>query len=140
MKKIKAIYIKYREIINYLIFGILTTLVNFIIYIVFTRFLSFNELTSNCIAWCVSVTFAYITNRIFVFCSNVKNKKNILREIASFFSSRILTGVMCDILIFKFLLDVLLINDILVKIIVQVIIIVGNYLLSKFLVFKKGVS
>ena len=138
MGSIRKIYIKYKEVINYLIFGVLTTLVNFIVYLLFTRVFKLNELSSNCIAWVISVLFAYITNRNFVFNTNQDNKQNILREITSFFSSRVLTGVVCDILIFKFMLDVLHINDVIVKIIVQIIIIASNYLLSKFLVFKKG--
>ena len=137
MDRFKMIYSKYKEVINYLIFGALTTLVNFIVYFISTRILSFSAIISNCIAWLVSVSFAYIVNRKFVFCSKVSDKRNMFHEFISFLSSRVFTGVLCDILIFKLLLDVLHMNDILVKIIVQFIIIIGNYVLSKFLVFKK---
>lgn len=131
------LYKKYKEIINYLIFGILTTVVSLVTYylLVFTILNPNNPLElqiANIISWITCVTFAYITNRIYVF--NSKNK-NILKEIIKFYSSR-LTTLLIDMLIMFIFVTKLEFNDKIIKIIVQVIIIILNYILSKILVFK----
>lgn len=135
---IKNIYLKYKEIINYLIFGILTTIVSLLTYylLVFTILDPKNAIElqiANIISWIVSVTFAYITNRIYVF--NSKNN-NITKEIIKFYSSR-LTTLLIDMLIMFILVTKLEFNDKIIKILVQIIVIILNYLLSKILVFKK---
>lgn len=129
---------KHKEIILYLIFGVLTTLVSLITYYILTMSLldpnNVVELQiSNILSWILSVLFAYFTNRRYVF--NSKNKK--LKEITSFFSSRLLT-LFLDMLIMFLGVNVLLINDRIVKLISQIFIIISNYLLSKFIVFKKN--
>lgn len=135
---IKELYIKYKEIINYLIFGVLTTLVSLLTYylLVYT-FLNPNnpiELQiANIISWITCVTFAYITNRKYVF--NSKDK-NIIKEIIKFYSSRLST-LFIDMLIMFIFVTKLNFNDKIIKIIVQIIIIILNYILSKLLVFKK---
>ena len=83
----KKLIEKYKEIITYVIFGVLTTVVNFVVFrlceiLLGERF----YLLSNVIAWAVSVAFAYITNKIWVFESDTKGKKEILKELISFFS------------------------------------------------------
>ena len=134
---IKKLYLKYKEIINYLIFGILTTIVSLLTYylLVYT-ILNPNNLIelqiANIISWITCVTFAYITNRIYVF--NSKNK-NIIREIIKFYSSR-LTTLFLDMLFMYIFVTRLEFNDKLIKLIVQIIIIILNYILSKILVFK----
>jgi len=135
---IKNIYIKYKEIINYLIFGILTTLVSLLTYylLVATILEPSNPIQiqiANIISWITCVTFAYITNKIYVF--NSKDK-NILKEIIKFYSSR-LTTLAIDMLLMYILVTKLQYNDKIIKLIVQIIIIVLNYILSKLLVFKK---
>ena len=89
MKKLfdfcKEQYLKYKEVINYLIFGVLTTLVNFVVYILLARFIHVNETISNAIAWIISVLFAYITNKIYVFNSKEKERKKIIKKITAFF-------------------------------------------------------
>lgn len=131
------LYKKYKEIINYLIFGVLTTVVSLLTYylLVLTILNPNNPLElqiANIISWITCVTFAYITNRIYVF--NSKNK-NILKEIIKFYSSR-LTTLLIDMLIMFIFVTKLEFNDKIIKIIVQVIIIILNYILSKILVFK----
>lgn len=133
-----GIYYKNPEVWNYLIVGLLTTIVSFVVYFAVTRtFLDANvaiELQiANVISWVISVAFAYVTNRIFVFKS--KNKK-ILTEISKFVGSRILSLLM-DIGIMFLIVTVLSMSDVIGKLISQVVVIVANYILSKLLVFKK---
>lgn len=132
------LYRKYEEIINYLIIGGLTTVVSLITYyaLVYTILNADNGIQlqiANILSWIVSVTFAYFTNRKFVFKSNNENK---LKEARDFFASRILT-LLIDMLLMFILVTLLSFNDRIIKVIVQVIVIVVNYILSKFIVFKK---
>lgn len=137
MKKIINLYKKYEEVINYIIVGGLTTFVSLATYYicVFT-FLdpnnAFKLQIANIISWIFSVTFAYLTNRKFVFKSKNENK---LKEASKFYLSRIST-LMVDMFMMFVLVTVLSINDKLSKILVQFIILVLNYLFSKFLVFS----
>lgn len=134
----KEIIKRNREIISYLIIGVLTTIVSLISYYLLTiTILSPNnplELTiANIISWIISVLFAYITNRKYVFQS--KDKK-ILKEASKFTLSRI-TTLIIDILLMFIFVSILHFNDKIIKLLVQVIIIILNYIFSKLLVFKK---
>ena len=137
IKKCLKIYKKNEEIINYLIVGGLTTLLSLIVYYICVHtFLDANngfELQiANIISWIAGVTFAYVTNRIFVFKSK---EKNILKECASFVGSRIIT-LLLDMLIMFLFVTVFKIDDLIAKIISQIVVIVGNYIISKLFVFK----
>ena len=143
MNKLKAQYHKYEEIINYLIVGILTTVVSLVVKwgLLFTIFNAKNSIelqASVILSWIVAVTFAYVTNRIFVFKS--KNK-NILKEIIGFFGARILT-LLLDMGIMWFFVTFLKLDSNLWVIIwtmfVQVLVTVLNYIFSKLMVFKKN--
>ena len=122
-----------KELFWYVVFGILTTLVNIIVYLFFAKVLNVNYIYSNIIAWILSVLFAYITNRIWVFESL---SKNIIKEISLFFGGRLFSGVLDTALMFVFI-DLLMLGDLFSKIIIQIIVVIINYLLSKFIVFKK---
>ena len=139
MKKLLEIYKKHEEIINYLFIGGCTTLVSLITYYVCVcTFLDPNDKIelqiANVISWIFAVTFAYFTNIVFVFKS--KNEKK-LKEAISFYSSRILTLLLDSGLMFIFV-SMLHFNDKIVKIFVQIVIIIANYILSKLFVFKKN--
>lgn len=139
ISKIKRIYKKNEEIINYLIIGFLTTLVSLIVYYgcVYTILNPENALqlqVANILSWIAGVSFAYITNRKIVFKS--KNKM-ILKECASFVGSRVLT-LLLDMLIMLIFVTLLSMNDKIMKIISQIFVIIANYIISKFFVFKKG--
>ncbi len=127
------LYKKYKEIINYLIFGGLTTVVSIVTYALFAKVFNIDYLISNVLSWVLAVLFAYITNKIFVFES--KSKKNV-KEITSFFFFRIISLVIEMIILYIFV-DMLHIDDLITKIIAQVIVIVANYVFSKVFVFKK---
>ena len=137
MKKIKELYLKYKEIINYLFFGGCTTIVNFISYYIPARIIGIDEVISNSIAWCISVLFAYVTNKIFVFSSKKENLEGILKEMFSFIFARLFTGALCDIGLFALMINILGINDIVSKITTQILVVILNYVLSKLVIFKK---
>ena len=121
-----------KELIMYFIFGVLTTVVNFVVYLLFARFLNVNYLISNVLAWFFSVLFAYVTNRIWVFESK---SSNILKEMSLFFGGRIFSGVV-DTALMYLLIDILAVGDVISKIIIQVIVVILNYVISKIIVFK----
>ena len=133
------IYKKYEELINYLIIGILTTIVSLATYYLLTlTILDANNKVylqiANIISWLASVTFAYFTNRKFVF--KVKNKSNI-KECLNFYISRIST-LLIDMIIMYIFVSRLKFDNKIVKLIAQVVIIILNYILSKFIVFKSS--
>ena len=138
MNKIISLYKKNKEVINYLIFGVLTTVISLLAYygLVLTILdpnRTFELQLANVISWILGVSFAYVTNRKYVFESNNKNK---FREISSFVGARIVTLVM-DMLIMFVGVTILKGNDKILKLISQVLVIVSNYLFSKLFVFKK---
>ena len=134
---LKKLYLKYKEIINYLFFGGLTTLVNFVIYLALTRLFSIDEIISNAIAWVCAVLFAYVTNKLFVFESKTNNKKETAKELGTFFLFRIISGLLCDQGTFALMVKVFHINDIISKVVTQILVIVANYVFSKFIIFRK---
>ena len=121
-----------KELFLYIVFGILTTLVNIITYLFFTRIFGINYLISNIIAWIISVLFAYFTNRIWVFESS---NTNIIKEISLFFGGRLFSGIV-DVGFMYVFIEILSINDFISKIIIQILVIILNYLFSKLIVFK----
>ena len=136
-KTIKGLYLNYKEVINYLVFGGLTTIVNFVAYCIFARVIGIDEVLSSGIAWVCGVIFAYVTNKIFVFDSKTETKKELLKECASFFLARIVSGITCDVGTFALMVKVFHINDIVSKIVTQVMVVIVNYVFSKFVVFRK---
>lgn len=129
---IKNLWHQYQEIILYGVFGVLTTVVNIVVYWFFARFFGVNYLLSTAIAWILSVLFAFITNRIYVFESN---NQNIWKEMYLFFTFRLLSGFI-DIIDMYLFVDVLHFDDMIIKILSNVIVIVLNYIFSKLFIFK----
>ena len=136
VEKALELYRKYREMIFYLVFGGLTTLVNIFSYFVLTDVGEIQYLVSTAIAWVLSVLFAYFTNRVWVFQSTASGTKAILREIGSFFGCRLLSGAI-DMGIMFLCVSVLGLPDKLIKILANVVVIILNYLFSKLFIFKK---
>lgn len=137
MNLINKIYKKNEEIINYIIIGILTTLISLLTYYICVKtFLNPSKAIelqiANIISWITGVSFAYITNRKYVFKS--KNEQ-ISKEITTFITSRILT-LLIDMFLMYILVTSLNINDKISKLTVQIIIIILNYIFSKLYVFK----
>lgn len=133
---IKGLYLEYKEVINYLIFGVGSMIVNFASYFIFARLLKIDEVVSSAMSWFCAVLFAYITNKLFVFESKTTTVKEVVKECVSFFLARIVTGILCDVGTFAVMVKVLKINDIISKIVTQVMVVILNYVFSKFIIFK----
>lgn len=136
---IKEMYVKYKNIILYLFFGVCTTAVNVIIYWISAHLLQIGTMFSTTIAWIMAVLFAYITNRRWVFCSDATGIKEIIREVISFFTCRLVTGGVDWGCMFLFV-NVIGINDILIKFMANIIVIVLNYIASKLIIFTQKVN
>ena len=121
---------------RYLIFGALTTLVNIVAYSILYYAFHINNATSNIIAWIIGATFAYITNKLYVFNSKVNTKIELLKEILYFYGCRLLTLVI-DEAIMIVTVDKFGWNALLMKIIANIIVIILNFVFSKILIFKK---
>jgi putative flippase GtrA len=127
---------KYKQGILYLIFGALTTFINVLCYYLAFNGFKIPNVFSTVIAWIISVLFAFVTNRIFVFESKAKGVKNVMREISAFFVCRLLTGVI-DVEVMWVSVDIMGWNSLLWKIISNILVIVLNFFASKMLIFKK---
>ena len=132
----KQLYDKYRDMIPYMIFGVLTTLVNIAAYWLLAHPLGLSTVPSTVIAWVLAVLFAYVTHRKWVFHSEAKTRNEIIKEGVSFYLCRLGTGVL-DWLGMYVMVDVLHWNDLIVKIAVNIVVIVLNYVASKLIVFRK---
>lgn len=127
---------KYRSFIAYAVFGVLTTIVNIGTYNLCYYQAGMSNTFSNIVAWVLAVTFAYLTNKVWVFDSKSWAWKVLKKEVPAFVSCRLATGVM-DLAIMYISVDVMHWNAMLMKIISNVLVIVLNYVFSKLVIFKK---
>ena len=134
-EKLKTLYAKYRETVIYLVFGVLTTVVNYAVYIPLYNFVHLPASVCNGVAWVAAVAFAYVTNKLFVFESKSWNS-GVLGELLRFVGSRVTSGVIETVSLLV-TVDILGWNGNIMKLFLAVIVIVLNYILSKFFVFKK---
>lgn len=160
---LKNLYKKYEDVILYIIFGVLTTVVSFAVQGISSGLLKTSVMVSTVISWIASVTFAYVTNRIFVFKSQEHGIRNVALEALRFYGARVATlllevaimtlcaDVFKDVFIslmglekldyensiFKYAKDPVFFNEMIFKIFANVLILISNYILSKLLVFKK---
>ena len=136
LEKIKTLMHKYWDILIYLFFGGLTTLVNFVIYYPCYNWLHMSATMSNVLAWVVAVAFAYLTNKPFVFHSHDWSAKTVGPELAKFVGCRVGSGLIETAAIFL-TVDLLGWNGNVMKLLLAVIVVLLNYVGSKLLVFKK---
>lgn len=136
MKSLWALYLKYKEVILYLVFGGLTTLTNIGAYALFARVFHMNLMAANGLALALSILFAYVTNKLFVFESKTDSWGAVLQEFASFMACRLATAVL-DMFLMYITVSVAGLYDLLMKVIVNVIVIVLNFVFSKLIIFKK---
>ncbi len=136
--KLLPLYQKHRETVLYLVFGGLTTLINIIAYWTLTKILLVDFMVATAAAWIISVLFAFITNKLFVFNSKSLAAMIILKELVLFVGARLFSGAL-DMGVMYLFVDVLHYNDMLIKILSNIIVIVVNYVLSKLIIFKKKV-
>ena len=134
--KIRELIVKYKELISYGIFGVLTTVINIAVYTVCYNLLGISNVVSNVIAWILSVLFAYVTNKIWVFESKSTEWKVLIYEMGTFFGCRLANGLL-DLAIMYVTVDKLALNSTLMKCVSNVIVIIANYIFSKLVIFKK---
>lgn len=135
MEKLKQLIIKHWDILSYLFFGVLTTLVNYAVFLPLHYSLGLSATVSNSIAWAVSVAFAFLTNKPFVFRSHDWSADVLLPELWKFTSCRIASGIL-ETLAMGLTVDILGWNAAVMKIIVSVVVVIINYIASKLFVFK----
>ena len=133
---VRNLWGKYRNIISYLFFGGLTTLVNFLVYFPCYNWLNVSAAVSNIAAWVVAVVFAYLTNKPFVFQSNDWSRETVIPEFLKFVGCRMGSGIL-ETAVIWIAVDLMQWNGNLIKLIVSVLVVVLNYIGSKFLVFNK---
>ena len=136
MNQIKELLVKYRGLITYLVFGVMTTLVNYIVYLPCYNLLGLSATFSNVIAWAAAVGFAFVTNKPFVFQSHDWSPATVVPELIKFLGTRIGSGLL-ETAILGVSVDLLQWNGNLWKILTSVLVVVINYVGSKLLVFKK---
>ena len=135
----KTIYYikKYESVLLYLIFGVLTTFVNIVVYYILSNHVLLSNILSNGIAWVAAVIFAFITNKIWVFQSKSLEIEQVIKELIAFFSARLSTGIL-DMAIMYVGVDLLKVNSIYSKIISGVVVVILNYIFSKLFIFRKN--
>lgn len=136
IQKLRSLAEKYRDILSYLIFGVLTTAVNYLIYLPAFNFCGISAAVSNMIAWVGAVIFAFLTNKPFVFHSHDWSAKTVVPELTKFVSCRLASGVLETVILFL-AVDCARWNGNIWKLITQVLVIIINYVGSKLLVFRK---
>ena len=137
MRFLKDLLNRYKSVVAYLFFGVCSTIVNIAAYYICAHFLSLSTGLSTAVAWIFAVIFAYITNKLWVFESKSWKRGVVIKEAASFFACRLATGAF-DVVFMMVTVDVLGWNDLLMKIISNVVVVIINYIASKFLIFRKS--
>ena len=136
MQKLKSLVQQHWDVISYLFFGVLTTAVNYVVYLPCYNGLHLSGSASNAIAWVVAVALAYLTNKPFVFRSFDWSAKTVIPELTKFVGCRIGSGALETAIIFL-TVDTLSWNGNVMKLVTSVLVVVLNYVASKLLVFRK---
>lgn len=136
IQKLRSLIVKYWDILTYLVFGVLTTVVNYAVYLPVYNFCGISAAVSNMIAWVVAVAFAFLTNKPFVFHSHDWSAQTVLPELTKFVSCRIASGALETVILFLSV-DCMNWNGNIWKLVTQVLVIIINYVGSKLLVFRK---
>ncbi|MGY3746857.1 GtrA family protein [Vagococcus salmoninarum] len=143
MKKMKELLFQlsfmndhYYSILMYLVMGGITTFINIFIFWLFNSQFGLNYTIANIIAWFFSVLFAYVSNKFYVFESKNTSLKTLTKEVSSFFFFRILSLFM-DLLVMFICISLLSFNPLLGKVLANIIVLIANYVFSKFFIFNK---
>ena len=129
-------YVAHKEILLYVFFGGLTTVLSILSFAVIFEFCGINEHGANIISWVLAVTFAFITNRTWVFKGSPDNNETVLKQAFRFYVGRVFTLFVEEAIIFVFITRLSL-AALLVKVNTQLIVLILNYIISKFMIFKK---
>ncbi|WKF84757.1 GtrA family protein [Lacticaseibacillus pantheris] len=133
---IKELFVKYKSIIAYLFWGVVTTVVNIGVFMIWFK-MGGNYQVGTIIAWLLSVLVAFFSNKVWVFNSHYGNFADTFREMISFFGARLATLVF-DIFFTWFGISVLKWDALVVKVLDNVVVVIANYVLSKLFVFQHG--
>lgn len=136
MQKIWCLIKAHWDVVVYLVFGVLTTVVNYLVYLPLYNWMGISAAVSNIAAWVVAVAFAFLTNKPFVFQSHDWSRKTVLPELSKFVSCRVASGAMETAIIFL-TVDLMQWNGNIWKLITSVLVVILNYFASKLLVFRK---
>ncbi len=136
LKKMQDLVRSHWDIFSYLIFGVLTTAVNYLVYLPAYNLLHLSASVSNILSWVVAVAFAYVTNKPFVFHSHDWSWRTVAPELGKFVGCRVASGAM-ETVILLVTVDLLGWNGNIWKLVTQVLVVVLNYVASKLLVFRK---
>lgn len=137
IQKLKFYLEKYWDVLIYLVFGVLTTVVNYLVYVPCYHSLGMSATVSNVLAWIVAVAFAYVTNKPFVFHSHDWSMKTVGPELSKFVSCRVASGVL-ETGILLVCVDLMGWNGVIWKLVTSVLVVILNYIGSKLLVFTKN--
>lgn len=137
LRILNPFYRKNKEVLLYLFFGGLAMFVSIVSYWLCSELLGIGVLVSNLISWVAAVLFAYTTNRVWVFDQKTNGIKELIAQILRFFSGRVFTLIVEEVILWVFI-ELLSFGNMAVKIVAQIVVIVLNYVISKFFVFKKG--
>ncbi len=139
MEIIKKIWDRYKELILYVFFGGCTTLINIVVYFACRQWFSMTVVSADVAAWFLAVVFAYVTNKLFVFESKSWRAKLVVKEVVEFFTARLLSlGV--DVAMLYVTVEVLGWWELPMKIVANVVVIVINYIFSKWIIFRKDAA
>ena len=136
LRRFYGVYEKYKSILLYVFFGGCTTVVSIGSFVLLNTGLGLNELIANVGAWILAVSFAYVTNRVWVFDSHVRGK-GVWKEMLSFFSGRLITLGLEEAMLLIFV-TWLRFNGTVIKVTAQIAVLIGNYLISKWITFRKS--
>lgn len=135
-EKLKALFSQYYDLITYLVFGVLTTVVNYLVYLPCYNLLALSASVSNMIAWVAAVAFAFLTNKPFVFRSHDWSREVVVPELVKFVGCRVGSGLL-ETGILLLAVDLLHWDGNIWKLVTSVLVVIINYVGSKLLVFKK---
>lgn len=124
------------ELVSYLFVGVATTVVNYVVYYIATRLFGMTVMPGTWVAWVCAVAFGYVANKAFVFKTHCKNAMELVREAASFVGMRLVSLGMETVLMYV-LVTVIGFNDLAMKLLVNILVIIANYVFSKLFIFRK---
>ena len=136
MNRLIELFHKYQDVISYLFFGGCSTGVNILSYAFLSHVLGMGTVPASALSWLVTVVFVYVTNRVWVFHSQAEGMSEIFHEFVVFIACRLATGVL-DVAIMWLSVDIMGLNDLVMKIVSNVVVVVLNYIASKLIIFKR---
>ena len=124
------------ELVAYLFAGVATTVVNYVVYYIATRVFGLTTMPGTWVAWALAVAFGYVVNKIFVFKTHCPDMAALVREAVGFVTMRLMSLGAETVLMFL-TVEVLHLNDLVMKLVINIVVIVLNYVFSKLIIFKK---